>query len=117
MMTFQAPQYDIQTNEVYLKGNLRVKGGDKLFVFGKTTEMHFVCGYYLKDEFVGMCVWPDLRISQMCLMKEIDVCGVETFDNRFYICAKNGFIFQKHVSNRAKRIIIKDIHHETTNDN
>ena len=55
-MLFQPPTYDIEINEVYLKGNLQVKKGEKLFIFRDKAEMHLVHVYYYKDKFIGMNV-------------------------------------------------------------
>ena len=76
-MNFIPPNHDNVRREVYLKGNLQVKRGDKLFVFGDTRAMHMIAGYYLQNRFVGMSVWPELRINQMYLIKENNVRAVE----------------------------------------
>ena len=92
---FELPTNDIRTREVYLKGNLRVRRGDKLYIFGDTREMHLLDGYYYQDNFVGMSVWPDLRISQECLIEEENVRAVETADNSLYTRTVEGFFLKE----------------------
>ena len=43
---FELPTNDIRTREVYLKGNLRVRRGDKLYIFGDTRAMYLLNGFY-----------------------------------------------------------------------
>ena len=120
-MLFQPPTYDIETNEVYLKGNLRVKKGEKLFIFGDKAEMHLVHGYYHKDEFIGMNVWPNLEISKSCLIKEADIRAVETKNGNFFVRTKNGYFFEQHITDTEKKNIIEDIYltnvYNDNNDN
>ena len=89
-MLFQPPTYDIETNEVYLKGNLWVKKGKKSFMFRDKAEMHLVHVYYYKDKFIGMNVWPNLEISKSCLIKEADICAVETKNRNFLFILRTG---------------------------
>ena len=69
-MNFQPPEHDFVSKNVHLKGNLLVKSGNKLFIFGDKREMHLLCGYYLKETLVSMSIWPYLEITKSCLIKE-----------------------------------------------
>ena len=109
-MHFQPPTHDIETREVYLNGKLWVKRGDKLFIFGDKAEMHLVCGYYYKDKFIGMNVWPNLEIAKSCLIKEVNVRAVETENGNFFVRTKNGYFFERIVTDIEKRNIIEDIY-------
>lgn len=46
-MNFKLPIYDIENREVYLKGNLKVKCRDKIFVFRDIRAIYLLGGYYL----------------------------------------------------------------------
>ena len=114
---FTPPINDIQTREVYLKGNLRVRRGDKLYIFGDTREIHLLNGFYYQDNFVGMSVWPDLRISQQCLIQEENVRAVETADNSLYTRTVEGFFLKRtNVTNNIRDEIIRDILNEQKYD-
>lgn len=107
-MNFKPPVHDIQTREVYLNHNLQVKWEDKLF-FLDIKVMHLVGGYYLRDTFIGVNVWLDLRISYMCLIKESNVCAVEKSDNSLYIHIEEGYYLER-------RTFSEELHDEIIND-
>ena len=72
--------------------------------------MHLVCGYYHKDECIGMNLWPNLEISKSYLIKKENVCAVETDNGKFFVHTKNGYFFERIVTDIEKRNIIEDIH-------
>ena len=48
-VNFEPPEHDFVSKNVLLKGNLLVKSGDKLFIFGDKREMHLLVGFYQKE--------------------------------------------------------------------
>lgn len=116
---FQPPTHDIETREIYSKGNLQVKSIEKLFIFRDTREIHLLNGYYFQDKFVRMSVLLDLRISKKCLIQESNVHAVEQADNNLYIYTVEGYFLKRtNFTEEIRNEIIQDINNEQNyNDN
>ena len=120
-VNFEPPEHDFVSKNVLLKGNLLVKSGDKLFIFGDKRAMHLLVGFYQKEnqeenqekKLISMSVWPDLEINKGCLIEENNVRLVITSKNQIFIRTDNGFFFeQKNITKRGVRKLINDINNE-----
>ena len=84
-----------------------------MFIFRDTREMHLLNRYYFQDKFVRMSMWPDLRISQMCLIQEENIHVVEKADNSLYIHTVEGYFLKRtNFTNEIRDKIIQDINNE-----
>ena len=108
-VNFEPPEHDFVSKNVLLKGNLLVKSGDKLFIFGDKRAMHLLVGFYQKEnqeeKLISMSVWPDLEINKGCLIEESNVRLVITSKEQIFIQIDNGFFFKKkYHKKRCKKI-------------